>query len=286
MYNAAGELVRSLFTGSLQAQPSSLSLDHGLLLAGLDSVSLNLGDALYAGEGSLAWDGRGQGGAVVEGGVYYLKAEFIDSFGATNAVIREVQVLPSQSVGSLEVYNSAGELVYREQLPPAQALATDLRLGAGSEDGSVNVILKNGASESPWAWNGRNQQGALVASGNYTFKLVSTSTQGSRSVVSKDILLLRPPQSALPGGAVLPQSNPVRGGEPLALRWEVAPGYGVRARVYNAAGELVASAGAQGQDGSLGLGQGLASGIYLVGVDFLRGSALERRVRVKMAVLR
>lgn len=290
LYNSAGEVVRHLFDGHLQSQPSELDLSADTLIPGLSQVALDLHGLHYAGQGSLIWEGQNDGSQNSGGGLYYLKAEFTDEYGNVKALIKEVQVLSAPTPPRLEIYNSAGELVLRQNLSGAFASSNGLRLDSGSnsvgDGGKVTVYLREVSGELPWTWDGRNDRGTMVSAGSYLMKLVSPGPDGSVSVQTKDFILLRAPEDDLLG-PILPEQNPLRGDSPVRLRFKPDASVNLSVRAYNLAGELLAHVEANGGSGSLSLQSGTwASGIYLLEVEAYRDHSLLKRSVLKVGVVR
>jgi hypothetical protein len=298
LYNSAGERVRMLFDGRVQYAASDLDLSGSLLLTGMVPVGLNLHGAAYSGSGSLAWDGANDAGQSVASGTYTFKVEFAKPDGSIVAVIKTVQVQNVDGQQTLEVFNSAGELVARHSLSGAAAEGNSLRLGSatlvtgsladGSAMGGLDIYMKTPAGpEALWTWDGRNAQGAWVNSGVYTLQLTHTYPGGRREVEVKSFTVLRGLDGDLPGGQVVAVPNPVRGEASPTLRFAPAPGFGLEARLYNLAGEAVGQVQGDAGTGSLTFGgPDLASGTYVAVLRFTEGGGQRRLVRLKVAIVR
>jgi len=292
LYNSAGERVRVLYDGGIQFIDPDMELSAPLLITGQAPVTLSVGGAATTGQGTLSWDGGNDNGQAVSSGSYYFKIETTDSMGTVTALIRSVQVLNIQGQNSLEVFNSAGELVYRRVLGSAFDNAASMRLhedtmvAGGHKD--LEVLLRQGGNDTSLAWHGRNDAGALVNSGTYTMQWVHTSAGGVRQVQSKTFTVLRLPDSSLPGGDFKAAPNPVRGLGPVAIHFDPAPGLGLHARLYNAAGELVGQAQVDASAGrcTFGRSEALASGTYVAEIEMRQGAALLRRELKKVAIVR
>lgn len=293
LYNSAGERVRQLFSGSAQAPPQGAGLSAGLLLEGESSVELQLGVGAVQGQGSLAWDGSNDGGQAVANGIYYFKVEWVDSFGGVQTLSLAVQVQAATGARRLQIFNSAGELVAQTGLAGS---ASSLELGAATlvagtrPDGgpvqTLAVTLGGGAGSEIWTWNGRNLAGAAVDPGVYSVVLSCDEAGGSRTLQVASLTVIKAPELALPGGAVLAAPNPVPPGALLRLRFSPVPGCVADGSLYNLAGERVDHAAVDGADGGLVFRRGdLASGAYLVELRFLEGGRPRRVVQIKVAIL-
>jgi len=115
-------------------------------------------------------------------------------------------VLPPAVVPSLEVFNSAGELVPISRLPGlAGKTLTDLSFGNSSAtfvvgDGSPVKFAVRDSSGAVLSqiWDGRSGQGGLVSSGSYMVQLVSGGKTG-RIIVSKSFTVLKASKLSLNG---------------------------------------------------------------------------------------
>jgi len=72
---------------------------------------------LANGSSTVVWDGNNDNSGSVGGGMYTIKAEIVDPFGQVTSLVQSVQVLPGGSQQSLDIFNSAGELVRTIRLP-------------------------------------------------------------------------------------------------------------------------------------------------------------------------
>jgi hypothetical protein len=201
------------------------------------------------------------------------------------AINLPVQVLDGPSRQSVEIFNSAGERVYRTQLP-AGVIPGALRLdggvvflgqaSAGVAVAGLKIWLQTYAGEIPWTWDGRNERGDYVQSGTYTLQLSQAWPDGRRQSLVKDFVVLRAPD-VQPGGTLRLGPNPLRGKGPLVLDFDPSPNLEVELRLYNLAGELVGGGQADGASGRLVLAvERLGAGIYLARVRFLEGLAQKR----------
>jgi hypothetical protein len=264
VYNSAGERVRLLYDGGLEGAPSP-SLDAAVLAAG-GSLSLRLGTRLPGGASSLSWDGTSDGGQSVAGGVYELKVETEDPFGAKTSVILSVQALSAPLGAVLAVYNSAGECVRRQALSGPDALASGFepeRSVLAPEQVLKGQLLLPGGPVISVLWDGRNAAGDQVAGGVYSLVLELAGT--GRVVQARNIEVLKAPGPPAP--------ELVAGPSPLRGRWLTlvcAPfaGRSLAAQAYDLAGEAVAAGASSDGSGRLRLdAAGLAPGLYFLAVQ-------------------
>jgi hypothetical protein len=193
---------------------------------------------------SLGWSGRNAGGQLVASGAYTLKLELRDPFGNVTSYSVTVNVLRDPQTVSVNVYNSAGELVRQF---PTQALdptsAADLTLKAAafapSISGGGSLSIGYGSAGEAVAWDGRNAAGNLVAPGSYLIAV--TSTKGGVSQRWEK------PVTVLGHGGGDPLDGAVAGPNPtsptdleLRINLPAAPaGVAVGADIYDLYGERV-----------------------------------------------
>ena len=306
IYNEAGERVRLLFEGTTQLVPSNLGTDKSLLSVGYDQgllpgpgqVSLQLHSGISNGTGGLVWNGQNDNGQFVEGGSYYFKAEFEDSFGTKTSLIHSLSVVSALDQTNLEIFNSAGESVRRFVIGTAAsgatAFSTDKASFSPANDPAKataeNILsLKvQPAQGTPvnWAWDGRNSQGELVDSGTYSLRLSSSRPDGGTVTILHTVTLVK-------NGLDLKDPAPRLGPNPAGPRdsgtwifWTPQNGQNMAAGLYNGAGELIAAVrDARGNGRAFLPLRGLASGVYFVEVEVRNGASLQSRKALKLAIL-
>jgi hypothetical protein len=296
VYNSAGERVRFLFDGRIEFIPQAAQLSGSAVIPGLGSVGLLTGSAFYSGEGSLGWDGSNDGGQAVSSGAYTYKVEFRlpdDRIVAYSLPVQAVAVPLEQSI---EIFNSAGERVYKAQLPAGLAsggfrLEQDTLItgsdASGAPQGQLKLVLQTPSGDQDWSWDGRNDQGAWVHSGTYTLQMAQAWPDGRRQTLLKSFTVLRAPDLDVPGGTLSLGPSPLGPGQQLRLAYSPAPGQRLELRLYNLAGEAVATVGSQADSGRLGVPTlGWASGVYVGQVRFMDGAQVTRVQRVKVAVVK
>ncbi|MGH7441646.1 MAG: hypothetical protein ACREKE_03115 [bacterium] len=312
IYNSAGELVRTVFSGPSQFVPLAVSLSASVLQAGSGGASSAIGISVggyltLPGGGqvlSVSWNGTDNNGQGVAGGVYTLLVTTTDSFAKVTTLDSTIQVEEVAPRNSLAIYNSAGEQVSVLTLPqPAAGAAASyagLELPSNTYapvydpvSGQVktpfvlDVMPSNSGAAVPALWNGTNAQGLPVASGEYTAQLIFNPPQGSQIVLAKTFELFASSAAALSGVVAAP--NPALLGAPFEVFYNpVPPTDTVVGLLYNLLGRRVESVSAKG-NGSLIFQSGhLASGIYIVvlELDSPGSSVAMSRVTLKVAVVR
>lgn len=299
VYNSAGEKVKQLFSGATQFVPLSVTVSTALLAAGADVVALGVGGASVSGSGTLVWLGDNDGGQIVSGGSYYFKVEFEDQFGTVTAMTAPIAVVNAEDHTTLDIFNSAGELVYSKSLsslaPGAVTFGTDGAAFSPNNDPNA-VPLKGQAmdfslqrangTQASWRWDGRNAQGAVVASGDYTVRLRSSRQGGYSTTVVRSITVLK--NGSMPDPAPYLWPNPAGASTKfLQISYQWQPGSWAYARAYNAAGELVARGADTGAKGLLSLrADQLAGGIYIVEFELRGGDGVEYRKLIKLGVIK
>jgi hypothetical protein len=305
IYNSAGEVVRHLFSGSSQNQSGGFSLGSTVVAPGGPGVSINFGGILQGGSDSLVWQGSNDNGQPVSGGTYYIKVDEIDPFGSVQSWTSPVAVLPPVAQQSLNIYNSAGELVAHldlSSLPPGTTL-TDLGFadpskttfalpsdpsGPGGVDFKLKESNSSGTASADEVWNGRNSQGQEVASGSYIVQLVSEGAGGQSIISSKGFIVLATPQT-LSIAKVIAVPNPLGPTDKslVLVTGSLPSGAGATAKLYNIAGELVAQGAEAAGGGRIVLTVGnWSSGIYIVMVEIRQSGDLLSRQILRIAIQR
>jgi hypothetical protein len=304
LYNSAGELVKVLFNGGAQYLPGDLQLSEDVVPGGAGSLVIRFPGTLYdpalGAITSVTWGADNNSGQLVKSGIYTIKAQITDQFGSVTTLQHSVQVLAVTAQNSLDIYNSAGELVTQLSLPStgrfsALSLASD-SYGVKYDDHSgviassslfaLTVTDEHGVPSTVY-WDGRNAQGLPVVSGSYIAELVyGIPGGGNRVVESKSFVVLQAGDSAgLAGSYAAP--NPVQHGADLVLHYPVSAQYRCVARLYSLSGELIAYAEDPGQLGELRINTGaIASGVFFAQLEKLSGGAVAGRMALKVAVVR
>jgi hypothetical protein len=188
---------------------------------------------------------------------------------------------------ALRIYNAAGELVKQLPAPVSSSQAAPSRVvpdAASFVPGAGGVVHFDLGVGSSTMWDGRNEHGELVASGQYTVQLVQRNDGASLSLAYSSVTVLDIPGKGgiLEGLAAVPNPAPAGSGDVVVFLFKGAPGTAVRASIYNVAGERVATLDNGGWANSLSLrvtDLKLAPGIYAAVFEAgLPGASAETKI--------
>jgi flagellar hook assembly protein FlgD len=257
-YNEAGELVKTIaselassgitdLTLSVPGQPdASIVANDGQVNINVPGVEIP--STLGSGGTVFVWQVTNEQEQFVTPGKYYIKTEVIDEFGHVNVIIHDILVVRIEHYIELKVFNSAGEVIrtVRETSKPVPEIA-DLS-GVGDiivmEKNGVPVNIKYGSNMGDYIqWDGMNEDGKTVSSGNYELQLTVKNSAGNTTHASKTVVLLREDKTYLDKFEAWP--NPYDENSPAAgitINWtfQTTGETGeVLIRIYNVAGEIV-----------------------------------------------
>src|SRR6185503_10141970 len=105
-------------------------------------------------------------------------------FGSTSSYNLGVNVIEPVADNQINIFNSAGELVYQQSFNSLTSTVTDLSIGDAAfaplfDANGVSLSKVNGqirssdGSATAWSWDGKNMQGLVVAAGVYSVLLSS-----------------------------------------------------------------------------------------------------------------
>jgi len=289
LFNSAGEVVRVLYQGGAQSVPSGLSLSSPLLVEGT-SLQLQLGTLLPDGQNSLSWTGLNADGQMVAGGMYTFQTKYSNTFGQVTTYTQSVQVVDASAGQGVNIFNSAGELVWWSALPQtgvgtgaitlsSTRLALAYNPATGKLTNQLVITLQGGASVT---WDGLSTQGTPVQSGSYTVQVISGADMG---VTTKTLVLLATGQG-LPSAAMTVAPNPLRPGQPLTVAYTPYPGCQGVCEVYTLTGRLATLGTDPDGSGTITLNpSGLAPGIYFLEFRQQSSGSVAARSVAKIAVV-
>ena len=302
IYNSAGEKVRDLYDGPAEFPLNQLQVAVSGPTLGGAPVTVDLSGLGTAG-GDIIWNGGNQGGQWVANGVYYVKVTSTDPFGAITTHTESVNVIRVENQESIEIFNSAGEVVrkfdltglsstvqnFSLDLPNGQsAVPASTNASTGAVTGGVNLTLNlaNGGTQFLY-WDGMGSQGAPLQSGSYLLELVRTEPGQTSTIKTLAVTLVQSKNSSAQSVAASAKvgPNPVAKGSPIKVQFTPNKQNWVQARLYNESGELIAQAVDLGGTGLIILGNGCSSGIYLVDFEVHGGELVVARRVLKVAVI-
>jgi hypothetical protein len=305
VYNSAGELVKLLFDGAAEYQLGELKFDRSLVLGGVNSLDIAFPGYLYdpstgGSTTGVLWSATNNSGQLVNSGVYTIKATIVDNFGQITTLQQSIEVVNAKPQNSLNIYNSAGELVVSLPLPVNSGTGRFESLRLSTQSLGVKVNAATGALQSSplqvWVtdehgaqfavpWSGLNAQGAPVNSGSYIAELVYSSAGAQRVVDTKGfVVLLAGAAASLADAYAYP--NPVLQGGDFFIHYSPSPGSFASGRLYDLSGERVGEAVDTSNSGVLRFHPaGLSGGVYVVKVDKSDGAAVLATTTLKVALV-
>lgn len=198
---------------------------------------------------SFMWAANNAQSQDIEQGSYYIKIEQTDTYGHVTAYIKEVTVVRVEKSITLNIYNSAGELVRTIKKDNAGTLNNKVELGSPEtiiiDQFGSPVNIKYGANLLEYVtWDGRDSEGKVVQNGTYELQLVMKMEDGLTVESAQTVILLREARKYL--DSLIIQPNPYvenTGPGYITFRWNFIGGVSETGtaliRVYNVAGELV-----------------------------------------------
>jgi flagellar hook assembly protein FlgD len=257
IYNSAGELVRILastrasdiikdikfIADGQETTMITTNSQLGVLLPGIDVPDPS---NLYSDGTFFIWDVKNNGGQYVNTGSYYIKFEEIDEFGHTNVVIKDIQVIKVEEYVEFKVYNSSGELIKtgREYKMPSSTnnIALDVKdtLLIEKTGGKIEIKYNKENPSDYLIWDGKNDQGIAVTSGNYEIQVTVVTADGKSIRASKSVLILREDSEIISDIKIVP--NPFVSGKKtnsVEIKWKTNSDGNVTVYIYNIAGDLV-----------------------------------------------
>jgi len=303
IYNGAGEVVKNI--GGVMIR----NKDADVLLVSQTGTE----DVYYPADGEMTiritgqgengdeyvdfkWDGSNNNGQDVAAGAYFVKVNIRDTYGAAYAVVKEVQVIKVEEYVRVTIFNSAGEIVKRVEMPKTGSNIIDLKADDtfyvdGSSSSTTIKIGDNGNLN----WDGKNSLGTLVSTGAYEIQVEIRSADGYTVTARRTITVLNNNQGgiisdvkAFPNPYVTAKGNDGI----IRISWTALSQGRVKIRIYNVAGELVSRLDAKLSDTYADWnvtardGSRLASAYLTAVIEAVNDNgAIERRI-IKLAIIR
>jgi hypothetical protein len=263
VFNGAGEEVRLLNALlPLAAKPQSLSALKDSFVPQLSGTA----QVRVEGPGVvLTWNGAGNSGQLVASGSYSLQVSVTDGFGNVENWNVALTVLNLPSGATVEVFNSAGELVWSEE----HSLSGGSTLNLPRHEMVVGTGLKidyGYSTSDSTTWTGLNSRGEAVRPGSYLVKVTQHDEGGALHVYTQEVVVLQDNAPAFSSLTAWP--NPAGLGISTIQIQVNGAAYGSSAEgdAYNLAGERVGGVAGDVNSGTLSwdLSPQLASGVYLL----------------------
>ncbi len=298
VYNEAGELLQSLETAQLSQAVDSLTLE-GSTITRLEGAGSQI--LLYC-QGNLlgVWNGLDSSGNPVSNGVYYIQVESVGPSGVVTTVTQEAVVSRNLAQVMAAVYNEAGEVVKHltawvddgvgAGITNVGINGSVLEPGETANSGAPNcvqVLIQSALAPVTLDWDGTDDQGSYVTSGEYLLSVNWEGGGGPSGSITKNILVVG--GGLREGEPVAAVPNLLRVSSGLKQVSFLGPsGPTLRVRIYSLAGELVASfLGEPGTGQASWEVSNAASGLYLAVVEKLDVSGgLTGRQTLKISVIR
>jgi hypothetical protein len=273
IYNSAGELVGVLADGlGVYAHPRTLqAVAPAFVPDGGGKARLWLAGP----EVAVAWDGTLASGQYVASGAYTVQASVRDPWGHVEVYNAAVSVIRRDPDFRISIFSPSGELI-RHWVRPSAGRGTSDSIGLSAATfapglGPDLAITYGPAAGDTVAWNGTNDRGEPVASGQYLVKVERVEGQASAAPVTRGVTVIQ--GTGASAGEIRPVPNPVSAKDDhvdLLLTPGLAPG-SVHGVVYTLAGERVAQMDNRLDPTRLSWNLGgnrMASGLYIVRVRF------------------
>jgi flagellar hook assembly protein FlgD len=319
VYNEAGELVRTIARTATSGPMGKIILSSGAI-ANTDPTKPNVDTITSADQlniympgmntienpaatGSLfTWKSITDANQLAGSGVYYIKFEQLDQFGHTDVVVKEISMMKVQQYVEVSIFNSAGELV-RKMREYKDVSNTNISLKVGNNNtgmviiqkGANNINITYGTGLTDYiSWNGLNDQGIAVGSGNYEVQVNLVTAQGKQTVASKTIIVLSENSKYLGDVAIWPNPYVAKASLLKQMKFVWAPGTEsgwMNITVYTIAGEKVKSFNSALQSGMVVWdlrtddNSLVGNGYYVVVFESQNTSGRLDRKILKMAVL-
>jgi len=311
VYNEAGELVKVIASTESSNVPQQILLllngsQTGVMSPGsgtpltIQVPGIETPDQQKTGGVSFTWDGTNSAGQDVTNGIYYIKETTTDPYGHTEVITKEITAITGNQYVELKIFNSAGELV--DDIIQEKSVSGNILLQVNntiglSEVGNNNVSIIYGDQVGDYInWNGKNAQGAIVQSGTYEMEIIVRTSAGNTIITSKTVTVLVEGNEFISNIKVQPNpfvtsriNESVTGS--VLFTWISGSTGTVRVKIYNVAGELIRTLGANVQDGKAQwdgktvAGNPASSGIYICVLEAKSDTGYSNKVIVRFAVI-
>jgi flagellar hook assembly protein FlgD len=306
VYNEAGEKVNTITDDTLILFPAN---DFMMMVNGKESTVFNPGEGNltirvldtvspdHANNGYIdfEWNGKNQNGQSIEEGIYYVKVTTKDPFGSMNAVIKGVQLIRIEEYIRISIYNSAGEIVYRTEIPKTSNNMLNLKVEDTYYVGKENKFDIYYAENKMVQWDGRNSLGKLVSTGTYEINVELRTGEGLTLVTGKKVTILNIAQDRVIDDLKI-YPNPCvvepKKFQKIYITWTSASTGKISAKVYNIAGELIVRLNGNIEAGYLDWdlrtagGAKVSGGYYIILIEAMNKEGRYEKTILKFVILR
>lgn len=306
MYNEAGEVVAVLGKTMLINTVSDIALitngeisDVFYPQDGPMTIRIPDQDAVgttTAGYVDFIWDGNNINAQEIAAGAYFVKVTIYDTYDTATTIIKEIQVFKVEEYVRITIFNSAGEIVKRVEVPKTDSDMVNLEVNDifYVDGGSAETTIKYGTNGS-LSWDGKNALGNLVETGAYEVYVEVRTGDGYTVAASKTITVLNRAVGTVLGD-VKCMPNPyvsekgVTGS--IKISWTGTDEGSVKIKIYNIAGELVdkfetsITAGFAEWDMKTKNNEDIANGYFIGIIEAVTKSGLRERLTVKLSIIR
>jgi hypothetical protein len=287
VYNAAGELVATL-TQQLAIYQAPTGLTPLVSSFVPDQGGLGLLNLLGANV-PVTWNGQTNNGQFVDSGLYYVTIDVTDNFGKVETWTAPLTVLRTDASTVVEVYNSAGELVWRQAgdpQKPGRVGLSDTSLVPGDAGAGLKISYGSGATDFV-LWNGTGSKGQALSGGNYVVKVTQNIPGGKLNTYAFAVVLI--PESKAVFDSVVAAPNPVLPGVSVLKLVLVGatPGTVAWGDAYTLPGERVGTLSVEGGGGlRWDIPSSVATGVYLLRIHARDSAGRSKSQSVKVALVR
>jgi hypothetical protein len=287
VYNAAGELVATL-TQQLAIYQAPTGLEPLVPSFAPDQGGLGLLNLLGANV-PVVWNGQTNNAQTVDSGLYYVSIDVTDNFGKIESWTAPLTVLRTDASTVVEVYNSAGELVWRQvgtPQNPGRVGLSDTSLVPGGSGPGLKISYGSGATDFVM-WDGTGSKGQALSGGNYVVKVTQNNPGGKTSTYAYSVVLI--PENKAVFDSVVAAPNPVLPGVSVLKLVLVGatPGTVAWGDAYTLPGERVGTLSVEGGGGlRWDIPSSVATGVYLLRIHARDSAGRSKSQSVKVALVR
>jgi flagellar hook assembly protein FlgD len=306
VYNEAGEKVNIITDDTLILFPAN---DIMLMVNGKESTVFNPGEGnltirvlntaspghINDGYLDFEWNGKNKNGQTIDSGLYYVKVTTKDPYGSMNAVIEGVQLIRVEEYIRISIYNSAGEYVYRTEIPKTSTNLINLKVEDTYYVGNNTKLNIYYSDNQMIQWDGKNSLGKLISTGTYEVNIELRTSEGIKLVASKKVTILNADNEKIINDLkIFPNPCVVepKKYQSLHISWTSAYSGKISAKIYNIAGELIVKLNGNIETGNLEWdlrthsGAKVSGGYYIIFIEAQSKDGKYEKTVTKFVILR